>query len=64
LINLQKLELDEIAEPTKLEWTDPGFVAYSAICTYPACTVNWEPDSGDLGYPHDHCPCHVGLYNP
>ncbi|HYW69186.1 MAG TPA: ubiquinol-cytochrome c reductase iron-sulfur subunit [bacterium] len=64
LINLHRLEPEKIEEPTKKEWTDQGFVAYSAICTHLGCTVNWEPDAGDVGFPHDLCPCHVGEYDP
>lgn len=64
LINLHKLEPDQIESPTKQEWTDQGFVAYSAICTHLGCTVNWHPGSDDVGHPFDRCPCHVGEYDP
>jgi rieske iron-sulfur protein len=28
--------------PTRIDWTDRGIVAYSAICTHLSCTVSWK----------------------
>ncbi|MFB6353566.1 MAG: ubiquinol-cytochrome c reductase iron-sulfur subunit [Halobacteriales archaeon] len=64
LILLHRLNPDEIQPPTKQEMTDQGYVAYSAICTHLGCTVNWTTKSHAVGGPHDHCPCHVGEFDP
>lgn len=64
LIILNKLEPDQIGDPTNMDWVDQGFVAYSAICTHLGCTVNWASDPHEVGKPHDHCPCHVGEFDP
>lgn len=63
-ILLHRLEPDRIAEPTNEEWTDRGFVAYSAICTHLGCNVSWTEEDHEVGGPHDHCPCHVGEFDP
>lgn len=63
-ILLHKLEPDQLASPTNIEWTDQGFVGYSAICTHQGCAVGWTEDSHDVGNPHDHCPCHPGEFDP
>jgi len=64
LINLHRLEPDKIADPTKLDWTDQGYVAYSAICTHLGCTVGWHVKPDDVGHAYDYCPCHAGEYDP
>lgn len=54
-----------LAEPTKLDWTARGFVAYSAVCTHLACIVNYSHEGmPGAEYPHIHCPCHAGVFNP
>jgi rieske iron-sulfur protein len=49
--------------PTRIDWTDRGIVAYSAICTHLSCTVSWEksaqPQASII-----LCHCHNGLYDP
>lgn len=71
LIRLSRLEEDRIEEPTRLDWVDQGFVAYSAICTHLGCTVGWE-DSDDQppNVPADQqegasalCPCHLSAFD-
>lgn len=71
LIRLSRLEEDRIEEPTRLDWVDQGFVAYSAICTHLGCTVGWE-DSNDQppNVPDDQkegasalCPCHLSAFD-
>ena len=64
LINLHKLEPDALEEPTDLDLTDGGLVAYSALCTHLGCTASWTEDDHEVGTPHDHCPCHVGEFDP
>jgi rieske iron-sulfur protein len=49
--------------PTRIDWTDHGIVAYSAICTHLSCTVSWKktiPPEADFII----CHCHNGLYDP
>lgn len=64
LINVHKLDPDQLDEPTDLELTDQGLVAYSAICTHLGCSVSWTSEKHKVGGPHDHCPCHVGEFDP
>jgi rieske iron-sulfur protein len=55
----------DLQPPTRLDWAPEGFVAYSAICTHLGCTVNFSHDPMQgAPYPHIHCPCHAGLFNP
>lgn len=65
LVMVIHLSQDDLTEPTRLDWAPEGFVAYSAICTHLGCTVNYshEPMEG-APYPHIHCPCHAGMFNP
>ncbi|MFB6253840.1 MAG: ubiquinol-cytochrome c reductase iron-sulfur subunit [Halobacteriaceae archaeon] len=64
LILLHKLKKEDIKPPTKKEMTDQGFVAYSAICTHLGCTVDWTEQPHNVGSPRDHCPCHIGEFDP
>ncbi|MFB6268032.1 MAG: ubiquinol-cytochrome c reductase iron-sulfur subunit [Halodesulfurarchaeum sp.] len=72
LIRLHRLEEDQLQEPTKLDWTDQGFVAYSAVCTHLGCTVGWEEsDEKPSNVPPEQrqgpsllCPCHISSFNP
>lgn len=71
LIRLQRLEEDRIEEPTRLDWVDQGFVAYSAICTHLGCTVGWENSDDEPGnIPAEQregasalCPCHISSFD-
>lgn len=63
-ILLHRFEPEDIEPPTNQEWTDQGFVAYSAICTHLGCNVSWTENEHEVGQAHDHCPCHVGEYDP
>lgn len=65
LIMVLHLNPEDLVEPTRLDWAPEGFVAYSAICTHLGCTVNYSHDPMEgAPYPHIHCPCHAGLFNP
>ena len=65
LIMVLHFDEKDLQPPTKLEWAPEGFVAYSAICTHLGCTVNFSHDPMQgAPYPHIHCPCHAGLFNP
>jgi rieske iron-sulfur protein len=54
---------DWFQPPTRLDWTDRGVVAYSAVCTHLSCTVSWKrtPQSEASFI---ICHCHNGLYDP
>jgi rieske iron-sulfur protein len=49
--------------PTRIDWTDQGIVAYSAVCTHLSCTVSWEKAS-QVEASVILCHCHNGLYDP
>ncbi|MFW6384957.1 MAG: ubiquinol-cytochrome c reductase iron-sulfur subunit [Halodesulfurarchaeum sp.] len=72
LIRLYYLESDQYSEPTRLDWVDQGFSAYSAVCTHLGCTVGWEneddqpsnaPEDAREG-PSGLCPCHLSGFDP
>lgn len=50
--------LEELASPTRLEWTVQGFVAYSAICTHLGCIVLSQLKDGFI-----RCPCHAAIFD-
>jgi rieske iron-sulfur protein len=65
LVLVLHLNEADFTEPTVLEWTSEGLVAYSAICTHLGCTVNFSHEGMEgAPYPHLHCPCHTALFNP
>jgi rieske iron-sulfur protein len=49
---------DDFEEPTQLDWTADGYVAYSMVCTHEECLVSGR--AGDDLY----CPCHGTAYDP
>lgn len=59
LVLVLHLRPDQLEPPTRREWTDQGFVAYSAICTHLGCTVLAELQGGGI-----FCPCHGGVFDP
>lgn len=60
-----KLDPAELAAPTDIAGTDHGIVAYSAICTHLGCTVRFSEEPMDQApFPHIHCPCHGGMFDP
>lgn len=65
LVMVIHLNPTDFVPPTQLDRVPEGFVAYSAICTHLGCAVNFSHEAmpGAL-YPHIHCPCHDGMYNP
>ena len=72
LVRLYYLESDRLSEPTRLDWVDQGFVAYSAVCTHLGCTVGWEnSDDEPKNAPVAErkgasglCPCHLSSFDP
>jgi rieske iron-sulfur protein len=60
-----KLDPAEFKPPLDLAGVAKGIVAYSAICTHLGCTVRFSEEPMDQApYPHIHCPCHGGMFNP
>jgi rieske iron-sulfur protein len=49
--------------PTRIDWTDRGIVAYSAICTHLSCTVSWKKATQSEA-DFIICHCHNGMYDP
>ena len=60
-----KLDPAQLGPPTDIAGTEHGIVAYSAICTHLGCTVRFsEKPMVEAPFPHIHCPCHAGMYDP
>lgn len=49
---------DDFEDPTEINWTADGYVAYSMVCTHEECLVSSR--AGDNLF----CPCHGTEYNP
>jgi rieske iron-sulfur protein len=64
LVQLVKLQESDIKPPTKLELTDKGFVAYSAICTHLGCTVSWVKNEKAPATSFTECFCHNSIFDP
>jgi rieske iron-sulfur protein len=63
IIRVIREKADLFKPPTRLDWTDRGVVAYSAVCTHLACTVSWGKKA-QLETSIMLCHCHNGLYDP
>lgn len=64
LVQLIRLKEGEYQAPTRLNLTDKGFVAYSAICTHLGCTVSWVKNQKSPDASYTECFCHNSIYNP
>lgn len=64
LIQLIRLEESAFKPPTRLDLTDQGFVAYSAICTHLACTVSWVKNPKSPAASFTECFCHNSIFDP
>ena len=64
LVQLIKLQQADFKPPTKMELTDQGFVAYSAICTHLGCTVSWVKNPSSPNASFTECFCHNSMFNP
>ncbi len=64
LVQVIRLEETEFKPPTRLEMTDQGFVAYSAICTHLGCTVSWEKNQASPAASFTECFCHNSIFDP
>jgi rieske iron-sulfur protein len=63
IVRVIREKADLLRPPTRLDWTDRGIVAYSAVCTHLSCTVSWKKTS-QLEASMITCHCHNGLYDP
>jgi len=63
---VQVIRLDEKAfkPPTRLDLTDQGFVAYSAICTHLGCTISWVKNPQAPAASFTECFCHNSIFDP
>ncbi len=64
LVQLIKLNESDFKAPTDIQYTDKGFVAYSAICTHLGCTVSWVKNTGSPDASYTECFCHNSTFNP
>lgn len=63
IIRVIREEPNLFQPPTRIDWTDRGIVAYSAICTHLSCTVSWQK-ARESKASVILCHCHNGLYDP
>ncbi len=64
LVQLIRLDETEFKPPTRVELTDKGFVAYSAICTHLGCTVTWVKNQQAPMASYTECFCHTSIFDP
>lgn len=64
IVQVIKLEEAEYKKPTRIDLTDRGFVAYSAICTHLGCTVSWEKNKQAPADSMTECHCHGSIFDP
>lgn len=64
LVQLIRLEEGVFQPPTRLELTNRGFVAYSAVCTHLACTVSWVKNQASPSASFTECFCHNSIFDP
>lgn len=64
LVQLVKMKESEFKPPTRVELTDRGLVAYSAICTHLGCTVSWVKNPQSPAASFTECFCHNTIFDP
>ncbi len=64
LVQLIRLQEADFKKPTRLDLTDKGFVAYSAICTHLGCTVAWSKNDKAPDASYTECHCHGSIFDP
>jgi rieske iron-sulfur protein len=64
LVQLIRLDEKQFKPPTRLDLTDQGFVAYSAICTHLGCTVSWVENKQTRSASFTECFCHNSIFDP
>ncbi len=63
-MQLIRLKEAEFKPPTRMDLTDQGFVAYSAICTHLGCTVSWVKNKQSPAASYTECFCHNSIFDP
>jgi rieske iron-sulfur protein len=64
LVQVIRLEEAAFKPPARLDLTEQGFVAYSAICTHLGCTVSWERNQQAPVTSLTECLCHNSIFDP
>jgi len=64
LVQLIRLQEEELKPPMRMDLTDQGFVAYSAICTHLGCTVSWVKNRQSPAASYTECFCHNSSFDP
>jgi rieske iron-sulfur protein len=64
LVQVIRLQETQFRPPTRLDLTDHGFVAYSAICTHLGCTVSWVENQQARAASFTECFCHNTIFDP
>ncbi len=64
LVQVVKLEQSAFRPPTRMDLTDQGFAAYSAICTHLGCTVSWVRNEQAPVSSVTECFCHNSIFDP
>ena len=64
LVQLIRLNESDYKPPARINLTDKGFVAYSAICTHLGCTVSWVRNKVDPDASYTECFCHNSMFDP
>ncbi len=64
LVQLIRLNETDFKPPTRLDLTDKGFAAYSAICTHLGCTVSWIKNKQSPSASFTECFCHNSIFDP
>jgi rieske iron-sulfur protein len=64
LVQVIKLEESAFKPPTRIDLTDQGLVAYSAVCTHLGCTVSWVKNQRLPAASFTECFCHNSIFDP
>lgn len=64
LVQLIRLGESDFTPPARIELTDRGLVAYSAICTHLGCTVSWVKNKQAPAASFTECFCHNSIFDP
>lgn len=64
LVQVIKLEESQFKPPIRMDLTDQGMVAYSAICTHLGCTVSWVRNEQTPASSFTECFCHNSIFDP
>ena len=64
IVQVVKLEETDFKPPMRLDLTDRGFAAYSAICTHLGCIVSWVKNQQAPAASFTECFCHNSIFDP